>query len=101
MIGTTVPDRRRGSRLVRVVAAILVVLLVILVSYALWTVYENTLTAAAVDQGAFKNTKPSARGALSPTAVRAVNAYGGEAVWGAATTAESHVTVGALTSRAK
>ena len=48
MIGTTVPDRRRGYRLVRAVAAILVVLLVILVSYALWTVYENTLTAAAV-----------------------------------------------------
>ena len=96
MIGTTVPDRRRGSRLVRAVAAILVVLLVILVSYALWTVYENTLTAAAVDQGASKNTKPSARGALSPTAVRAVKAYGGEAVWRDATTVESTVTVGGL-----
>jgi len=96
MIGTTVPDRRRGSRLVRVVAAILVVLLVILVSYALWTVYENTLTAAAVDQGASKNTKPSARGALSPTAARAVKAYGGEAVWRDATTVESTVTVGGL-----
>ena len=93
MIGTTVPDRRRGSRLVRAVAAILVVLLVILVSYALWTVYENTLTAAAVDQGA---SKPSPRGELSPTAARAVKAYGGEAVWRDATTVESTVTVGGL-----
>jgi len=93
MIGTTVPDRRRGYRLVRAVAAILVVLLVILVSYALWTVYENTLTAAAVDQGA---SKPSPRGELSPTAARAVKAYGGEAVWRDATTVESTVTVGGL-----
>ena len=96
MIGTTVPDRRRGSRLVRAVAAILVLLLVMLVSYALWTVYENTLTAAAVDQGASKNTKPSARGKLSPTAARAVKAYGGEAAWRDATTVESTVTVGGL-----
>ena len=96
MIGTTVPDRRRGSSLVRAVAAILVLLLAMLVSYALWTVYENTLTAAAVDQGASKNTKPSARGALSPTAARAVKAYGGEAVWRDATTVESTVTVGGL-----
>src|SRR5207237_3581628 len=61
-----------------------------------WTVYENTLTAAALDQGAPKNTKPSARGELSPTAARAVKAYGGEAVWKDATTVESTVTVGGL-----
>src|SRR5437899_1274899 len=96
MIGTTVPHRRWGSRLARAVAAILILLLAMLVSYALWTVYENTLTAAALDQGASKNTKPSARGALSPTAVRAVKAYGGEAVWRDATTVESTVTVGGL-----
>jgi len=96
MIGTTVPPRRRGSRLARAVAAILILLLAMLVSYALWTVYENTLTAAALDQGAPKNTKPSARGELSPTAARAVKAYGGEAVWKDATTVESTVTVGGL-----
>ena len=96
MIGTTVPHRRRGSRLAKAVAAILILLLAMLVSYALWTVYENTLTAAALDQGAPKNTKPSARGELSPTAARAVKAYGGEAVWRDATTVESTVTVGGL-----
>ena len=96
MIGTTVPHRRWGSRLARAVAAILILLLAMLVSYALWTVYENTLTAAALDQGAPKNTKPSARGELSPTAARAVKAYGGEAVWKDATTVESTVTVGGL-----
>ena len=96
MIGTTVPHRRWGSRLARAVAAILILLLAMLVSYALWTVYENTLTAAALDQGAPKNTKPSTRGELSPTAARAVKAYGGEAVWKDATTVESTVTVGGL-----
>src|SRR5437870_1499068 len=96
MIGTTVPHRRRGSRLARAVAAILVLLLAMLMSYALWTVYENMLTAAALDQGAPKNTKASARGELSPTAARAVKAYGGEAVWKDATTVESTVTVGGL-----
>jgi len=96
MIGTTVPRRRRGSRLVRAVAAILVLVLAVLVSYALWTVYENTRTAAALDQGAPRNTKPSAQGELSPTAARAVKAYGGEAVWSDAKTVESTVTVGGL-----
>ena len=79
-------------RLVRVVATILVLLLA---TYALWTVYENTLTPAALDQGAV-NTKPSPQGVLSPTAARALKAYGGEAVWKNATTVESTVTVGGL-----
>ena len=90
----TVPRRRRTSRLVRVVAAILVFLLALLVSYALWTVYENTLTPAAVDQGPPMNMSPSPRGELSPTAARALKAYGGEAVWKDATAVESTVTVG-------
>ena len=94
--GTTVPRRRRSLRLVKVVAAILVLLLALLVSYALWTVYENTLTPAALDQGPSLNTKPSLRGELSPTAARALKAYGGEAVWKNATTVESTVTVGGL-----
>jgi len=80
-------------RLVRVVATILVLLLA---TYALWTVYENTLTPAALDQGAAANTKPSPQGVLSPTAARALKAYGGEAVWKNATTVESTVTVGGL-----
>jgi hypothetical protein len=92
----TVPRRRRRSRLIRVVAAILVFLLALLVSYALWTVYENTLTAAALDQGPSMNTKPSPRGEISPTAARALKAYGGEAVWKDATEVESTVTVGGL-----
>jgi hypothetical protein len=88
--------RKRRSTPVRLVAAAVVVLLALLVSYALWTVYENTLTPAALDQGSSMNTKPSPRGELSPTAARALKAYGGEGVWKAATTVESTVTVGGL-----
>jgi hypothetical protein len=73
-----------------------VFLLAMLVSYALWTVYENTLTPAAVDQGPSMNMSPSPRGELSPTAARALKAYGGEAVWKDATAVESTVTVGGL-----
>jgi hypothetical protein len=73
-----------------------VVLLALLVSYGLWTVYENTFTPAALDQGSSMNAKPSPRGELSPTAARALAAYGGQAVWKAATTVESTVTVGGL-----
>src|SRR5260370_6760682 len=80
----------------RVAGGILVFLLALLVSYALLTVYENTLTPAAMDQGSAINTKPSAPGELSPTAARALHAYGGEAVWKAATEVESTVTVGGL-----
>ena len=71
-------------------------LLALLLSYALWTVYENTLTPAALDQGASINTRPSPGTALSPTAARALKAYGGEAVWSDAVTVESTVTVGGL-----
>jgi len=93
---TSVPRRRRSSRLVRIAAAILVVLLALLVSYGLWTVFENTITPAALDQGSSTNTKPSPRGELSPTAARALAAYGGQAVWKAATAVESTATVGGL-----
>jgi hypothetical protein len=71
---TPAPRPRRRSRLVRVLAAILVLVLALLLSYALWTAYENTLTTAA----------------------RALKAYGGEAVWKDAVTVESTVTVGGL-----
>src|SRR5712692_599263 len=93
---SSVHRRRRSAKPLRVVAAILVVLLALLVSYGLWTVYENTFTQAALDQGSSINTKPSPRGELSPTAARALAAYGGQAVWKAATTVESTVTVGGL-----
>ncbi len=93
---TTGPWKRGRARLVNVVAAILVFLLAMLVSYALWTVYENTLTPAALDQGPSMNTQPSPRGALSPTAARALKAYGGGAVWKDAVAADSTVTVGGL-----
>jgi hypothetical protein len=82
--------------LVRVVATIVVLGLALLVSYGLWTVYENTVTPAAVDLASPINTKASSPGDLSPTAARALKAYGGEAVWKGATTAESTVTVGGL-----
>jgi hypothetical protein len=94
--GTTVPRRRRRSALFRVAAAILLLLLALLASYTLWTVYENTLTPAALDQGSPINMKPSSPGGLSPTAARALQAYGGAAVWKAATAVESTVTVGGL-----
>jgi hypothetical protein len=93
---TTVPLRRRRFTLVRVVAAILAFVLALLVSYALWPVYENTLTPAALDQGSPINTKPSSPGDLSPTAARALAAYGGQAAWKATTMVESTVTVGGL-----
>ncbi len=93
---STFPRRRLRSRLIRVVAALLVVLLALLVGYALLTVYENTLTPAAIDQGSPVNTKASPAGELSPTAARALQAYGGEAVWKGASDVESTVTVGGL-----
>jgi len=73
-----------------------VFLLALLVSYALWTVYENTLTPAALDQGPAIKATPSPGNALSVTAARALQAYGGEAVWKDAVTVESRVTVGGL-----
>jgi len=93
--------RRRRSRLVKVVVGILAVLLALLVGYGLWTVYENTLTPAALGQGPSKNAGPSTPGELSPTAVRALKAYGGEAAWKNATTVQSTVTVGGLLFQAK
>ncbi len=90
------PRKRRRSRLVKVVATILVFLLALLLSDALWTVYENTLTPAALDQGPSIKTTPAPRGALSPTAARALKAYGGEAVWKDVVAVESTVTVGGL-----
>ncbi|TMD32775.1 MAG: hypothetical protein E6I95_10210 [Chloroflexi bacterium] len=91
----TVLLKRRRSTRIRAVAAILAVLLALLVGYGLWTVYENTLTPAAM-QGSQTNTKPSSPGELSPTAARALKAYGGEAVWKTATTVESTIIVGGL-----
>jgi hypothetical protein len=82
--------------LVRTAAAILVLLIALIASYGLWTVYENTWTPAALDQGSTRNTKPTPPGELSPTAARALKAYGGDAVWKAATAVESTVTVGGL-----
>ncbi|HEY4845297.1 MAG TPA: hypothetical protein VII89_06355 [Candidatus Dormibacteraeota bacterium] len=82
--------------MVTVAAGILVMLLALLLGYALWTVYDNTLTPAALDQGPSINPTPSAANALSPTAARALKAYGGEVVWKDAVAVESTVTVGGL-----
>jgi len=91
-----VPQGMRRSMLARTLGAILTLLLALLVSYGLWTVYENTLTPAALDQRSPVNAKPSRPGELSATAARALQAYGGEAVWKAATGVDSTVTVGGL-----
>jgi len=93
---TTIQRRRSRPALVRSVAGFLLILVALLAAYALWTVYENTVTPAALEQGSSTNTKPSPRGELSPTAARALKAYGGETIWKAATTVESIVTVGGL-----
>jgi hypothetical protein len=61
-----------------------------------WTVYENTVTPAALDETSSTNTQPSPSGELSSTAARALRAYGGAALWRGATTVESTVTVGGL-----
>src|SRR5438132_6215995 len=92
---TPAPRRRRRSRLVPVLAAILVLVLALLLSYALWTVYENTLTTAALDEGPPVTATTSGGSALSTTAARALKACG-EAVWKDAVTVESTVTVGGL-----
>jgi len=71
------------------------VLVALVAGLALSTVYENTLTAAALDQGS-PSTQVQNGGELSPTAARALNAYGGATVWKAATAVDSTVTVGGL-----
>src|SRR5207302_1464970 len=91
-----VPQGMRRSMLARTLRAILALLLALLVSYGLWTVYENTLTPAALDQRSPVNAKPSRAGELSATAARALKAYGGEAVWKGASAVDSTVTVGGL-----
>jgi len=82
--------------LVRVVAAIVAILLAFLGVLALWTVYENTLTAAALGLSGSGNVRPSVPGQLSPTAARALEAYGGEVVWRGAHTVQATVIVGGL-----
>jgi len=82
--------------LVRVVAAIVAIVLALLGVIALWTVYENTFTAAALGLSGSGNARPSVPGHLSPTAARALEAYGGEVVWRGARTVQATVTVGGL-----
>lgn len=94
--GARAPRGRRRSRLVTAAAAILAVVVALLVGYAPWTAYDNTLTPAGLDQGPSMNTTPSPPGSLSPTATRALKAYGGEAVWRDAVAVDSTVTVGGL-----
>jgi hypothetical protein len=79
-----------------VLKVILGLLLVLVLAYGSWTVYDNTLTPAALLQAAPANAQPSPPGMLSPTAARALRAYGGEAVWKVATSVDSTVTVGGL-----
>src|SRR5438105_13219942 len=87
-----VPQGMRRSMLARTLRAILTLLLALLVSYGLWTVYENTLTPAALDQRSPVNAKPSRPGELSATAARALQAYGGESVCQASNGVDSNLT---------
>src|SRR5712691_8358814 len=82
--------------LVRVVAAIVAIVLALLGVIALWTVYENTLTVAALGLSGSGSARPSVPGQLSPTAARALEAYGGEVVWRGAHTVQATATVGGL-----
>ena len=82
--------------LVKVVVAIAAILLLLIAVLALWTVYENTLTAAALGQSGPENARPSVPGHLAPTAARALEAYGGEVVWRGVHTVQATVTVGGL-----
>src|SRR5260370_24701565 len=84
------------SRSMKAAAGVVVILLALLAGYGLWTVYENTLTPAARGGGPASTPRPSPPGELSPTAARALKAYGGEAVWKGATSVDSRVTVGGL-----
>jgi hypothetical protein len=80
------------------VFALLGVLVVVIVA---WIFYENAFTPAAGAQGSTVNTQPTPAGSLSPTAARALQAYGGEAVWKNASTIETTVTVGGVLFQAK
>jgi hypothetical protein len=100
-IHTTIPRRRLALSRIELVRAILLLLLALLVLCTALTYYENTFTPAARDQSSSTNTEPTPAGKLSPTAARALEAYGGEAVWKNATTVETTLTVGGLLFQTK
>jgi len=79
--------------LIRAIGLLVVVVIVVLAGYIY---YENTYTPAAIDQAGTLNSTPTPAGQLSPTAARALQAYGGETVWKNASIVESTVTVGGL-----
>src|SRR5436190_23768170 len=79
--------------IVRVIVGVVVALVLIVIGY---TYYENTFTPAAIPSASSLNRPAVAPGQLSPTAMRALQAYGGETVWKNATRVESTVTVGGL-----
>ena len=95
-----------NTRRLQIVFALLIV--AALISYGAWTGIENTIgpcslamaSAAAVPStAALLDT--IATDALSPTAARALAAYGGAAVWQRATMTESTVTIGGALFRVK
>src|SRR5207249_7894723 len=67
----------------------------------LWTLYENAFTPAATEGASTLNSQPTPAGNLSPTAARALKAYGGEELWKNASTVESTATVGGGLFQAK
>jgi len=94
MAGRGRPPKGRRSTPRRVAVVFALVVLALVISGGLWTAYENTLSPAALDRS-----PPIGRtsaGPLSPTAARALKAYGGAAVWQAAVSVDSTVTVGGL-----
>jgi hypothetical protein len=73
----------------------------LVLAFLVLTYYENTFTPAARDQASTVNSQPTPAGTLSPTAARALKAYGGEEVWKNASAVESIDTVGGALFQAK
>ena len=94
------------TRRVKIVFALLVA--AVLIAFGAWTALENTIgpcsvatASPAAEPLTSARPAPLATDALSPTAARALAAYGGAAVWQHATTIESTVTIGGALFRVK
>jgi hypothetical protein len=87
----------------RLTILLLVIVLAVPLAYGSWTVYENSIGPCSVSavpasaaQAGAAPAAGSSSNALSPTAARALTAYGGETVWQHATSIDSTVTLGGL-----
>jgi len=85
----------------QIIGGVLALLGILVVVIVVWIFYENTFTPAAGEQVATVNSQQTPVGSLSPTAARALQAYGGEAAWNNASTIETTVTVSGVLFQAK